>query len=77
MRMIPTVRIGTYVAGRGDERPGGRFCMLLYHPISEKYYVFETEWERTLETDPVFPIGKLPLDGTAPFTEVGEDRDGD
>jgi hypothetical protein len=77
MRSIPLVIIGTYVAGRGDEPPGRRFCMLLYHPISEKYFVFETEWERTLETKPVFPIGKLPPDGTAPFTEVGGDRDDD
>jgi hypothetical protein len=77
MRMVPTVIIGTYVAGRSDERPGSRFRKLLYHPISEKYFVFETEWERTLETDPVFPIGKLPPDGTAPFTVVGGDRDDD
>jgi hypothetical protein len=75
MRMIPSVIIGTYVAGRSDGPLGRKFRMLRYHPISEKYFVFETEWERTLETDPVLPIGKLPPDGTAPFTEVGEDRD--
>jgi hypothetical protein len=77
MRMIPSVITGTHVAERSDEPPGRRFRMLLYHPISEKYFVFETEWERTLEVDPVFPIGKLPPDGTAPFTVVEGDRDDD
>ena len=75
MRMIPTVIIGIYVADDSDERPGSSFRMLLYHPMSEKYFVLETEWERTLEVDPVFPIGKLAPDGTAPFTVVEGDRD--
>jgi hypothetical protein len=30
--VIPTVRIGTYVAGRSDEPPGRRFRRLLYYP---------------------------------------------
>jgi hypothetical protein len=77
MRMVPTVIIGTYVGGRRDEHPGRTFRKLLYHPATEKYFVFETEWERTLQVDPVFPIGKLPPDGTAPFTVVEGDSDDD
>ncbi len=76
-RMVPTVIISTYVAERKGERLGRRFRKLLYHPVSEKYFVFETEWERTLEVDPVFPIGKLPPDGTAPFTVFEGDKDDD